>query len=230
MSLKKNKTANIKAIVFDLDDTLYPQISYKRSGFAFVSQWVETNQDRECSVVLSHLEEILNNHGPSYPYMFDRLVERLHLGCEIIDDLVGVFIQHIPQISCYDGVMPMLERLRKSYRLGILTDGRYSVQKKKIHALGLEEKVDEILCSGGLGLEKPACELFQWFESKFDLNGLHMMYVGDNPEKDFYGANQRNWTTVRVMTGENQNNDFDLSKSALFRISSIVDLEEILSG
>jgi putative hydrolase of the HAD superfamily len=193
--------SKIKAIVFDLDDTLYPQISYKRSGFTVVAQWLASHLNLNQSDILSGLEEILALYGPSYPYMFDRLAERFSLGDSFVPEMVRRFIDHEPQIRCYEGVIPMLARLKNKYRLGILTDGRFTVQQKKIFALGLKDRVDEILFSDAMGLEKPAAELFQWFEDAFRLNGENLMYVGDNPQKDFYGANCRGWRTVMVKTG-----------------------------
>ena len=118
--------------------------------------------------------------------------------------MVRLFVEHEPWIRCYDGVIPMLSRLRKKYCLGILTDGRFTVQQKKISVLGLENQVDEILYSDIMGREKPALELFEWFEEKFKIAGENLLYVGDNPKKDFYGANIRRWCTVCVMTGENR--------------------------
>ena len=185
-----------------MDDTLYPQISYKRSGFSVVARWLASRLDLCPSAILSELEDIIALYGPSYPYMFDRLAERLTLSNPFIPQMVRIFIEHEPRIRCYNGVIPMLSRLRRKYRLGILTDGRLAIQQKKIVALGLENQVSRVLYSDVLGLEKPAIELFEWFEDVFSIGGTHMMYVGDNPKKDFYGANSRGWISVMVKTGE----------------------------
>ena len=161
----------LKGIVFDLDDTLYPQVSYKRSGFKVVAAWIALKWSIDQSAVLSEFEDILTQYGPVYPYMFNRLLERLGIHRRFVSDMVRLFIGHDPQIQCYDGVHSMLARLRKKYRLGILTDGRYTVQEKKINVLSLNKGVDEILYSDTMRLEKPAIALFQWFERAFALNG-----------------------------------------------------------
>ena len=102
----------------------------------------------------------------------------------------------------------------------------YNFEEKKITAP--ETEVDEILCSDLLGLEKPANELFEWFESKLAMTGRDLMYVGDNPRKDFYGANLRSWTSVRVMTGENHNIKCKSAFKASLPIPSVIDLETLL--
>jgi putative hydrolase of the HAD superfamily len=220
----------IKAIVFDLDDTLYPQVEYKRSGFKAVASWLADKRGFDSATVLRALEAILNQFGASYPNMFDRLVERLSLESGLVPELVNVLIHHDPQIDCFEGVFPLLTRLKTKYRLGLLTDGRLSVQTKKIAALGLENRVDSILCSDSMGLEKPAPELYAWFENAFQLDGPNLMYVGDNPAKDFYGANQRQWDTVQVKTGEGVEKRVDSEYQAKKTIPWVTDLERMVVG
>ena len=222
--------STIKAIVFDLDDTLYPQVQYKRSGFKAVASWLADKYGIETATVLRALETILNQFGASYPYMFDLLVERLNLKLELVPELVSVFIHHDPQIDCYEGVFPMLEWLKEKYNLGILTDGRLSVQMKKIAALGLKDRLDKILCSDSMGLEKPATQLYEWFEKAFDLDGPNLMYVGDNPAKDFYGANLRLWDTVQVGSGDGTKKRVDQEYQAKRTIPLVTDLESMMAA
>jgi putative hydrolase of the HAD superfamily len=215
----------IKAIVFDLDDTLYPQIEYKRSGFKVVASWLADKKGVDSSTVMQALEAILNQFGASYPYMFDRLAELIKIGPHVVPEMVCRFIEHKPRICCYDGVIPMLTRLKNKYRLGILTDGCLTVQQKKIDALGLSDRVDKILCSDLIGLEKPATELFEWFENRFQLLGEDLMYVGDNPQKDFYGANCRGWRTVMVNTGQPLSASIRAGYEPQVEVPTVVDLE-----
>lgn len=219
----------IKAIVFDLDDTLYPQVQYKRSGFKVVASWLAEKRGIDSTTVLYELETILDKFGASYPYIFDRLVERLKLKPELVAELVSVFIEHEPQIKCFNGVIPVLARLRNKFRLGILTDGRLSVQQKKVKALGLDNVIDRILYSDAMGLEKPATQLYKWFEDAFQIDGLKMLYVGDNPAKDFCGANQRQWYTVQVGTGKTVSKIVAPEYQAKKMISSVTDLESMMT-
>lgn len=191
-----------EGIIFDLDDTLYSQASFKRSGFHAVAMWLNQNKSLDVSTVVTELEAIMSRKGPSYGFMFNDLANRLQLDPDLIPEMILTFITHRPRIACYPGVHSMLARLRQQFFIGILTDGRLDVQQRKIQALGLEENVDAILYSDSLGREKPDEALFAWFEDQLALNGEQLIYVGDNPQKDFFGAKRRKWTTLRVMTGE----------------------------
>jgi putative hydrolase of the HAD superfamily len=192
----------IKGIVFDLDDTLYLQKDYKISGFHAVAHWLEDNRYSTWQDSIASLHTILDLYGPSYPYMFNRLLEGLSLPEVLVSQLVHIFTHHQPTITLFPEVREMLIHLRSQFKLGILTDGQLRVQQSKVNALGLESIVDTILYSDTLGLSKPAQQLFAWFEAEFKLSGQEMAYVADNPIKDFFGANQRGWQTIRVLTGE----------------------------
>jgi len=230
MSAIHNNLHHIKGIVFDLDDTLYPQKAFKRSGFRVVARWLQEHYGLSEILIVSELESIMRHKGASYPYMFNDLAERLNLDNSIVSQMVQIFIGHEPVIRCYPGIHPMLKRLRAKFKIGLLTDGRLDVQQRKIRALKLETEFDEILCSDTLGLDKPANELFEWFERKFEMPGQSLMYVGDNPEKDFYGAYLRSWTTVCVMTRENQNVDYKSDLTSGHEIASIDDLDKLLNS
>ncbi len=215
----------IKGIVFDLDDTLYPQESFKISGFKAVARWARENFDHDYSAVFDGLSQIMKEKGPSYPRMFNDLVMRLGLDTKIVDQLVKVFREHDPKIQCYPGVQAMLSRLRKSYKTGILTDGVFEVQQRKIHSLGLSNKVDEILCSDSLKLEKPDARLFNWFEQRFEMPGKNLVYIGDNPAKDFSRQDMGDWTAIRVTTGDHAKLNPIHSSDFKFVMSSVLEIE-----
>jgi putative hydrolase of the HAD superfamily len=193
---------NIKAIVFDLDDTLYLQRDYKQSGFTAVAEWLEKKQNIKVAVSLDKLESIINEHGPSYPFIFDRLLEKLALPQSLVPLLVDVFLDADLQLSCFPDVKKILSQLKHRFKLGLLTDGRENIQRKKVRCLGVENFFDHILYSASLGLEKPSPELYQFFEMEFSLSGKEIVYVGDNPNKDFVEAKRRSWRTIRILTGE----------------------------
>jgi putative hydrolase of the HAD superfamily len=213
------------AIVFDLDDTLYPQEDYKRSGFKVVAEWTVKHSDLGYEACFNELERILSEKGPSYHYMFDDMTARMGLDRELVPEMVRVFIQHKPQLTCYEGVFPMLSRLRRHFKLGILTDGPVDVQRKKVEALGLDSRIDKVLYSDSLGKEKPDTELFAWFEKAFALPGAGFVYVGDNPVKDFTGAKKRNWKTVRVLTGEHRDKQESSGLAVDATLPAVTDME-----
>ena len=200
-----SRTANYdgcRAIVFDLDDTLYAQVDFKRSGFRVVASQLAEWGIADAESAIASMERQLAALGPSHPRILDAMVVDLGLTGVSIDRLVSVFRDHLPVIRPFAGISELLAHLRGRYRLGLLTDGLAAVQRRKVVALGLASAFDAMLFSDEMETQKPDQILFEWFERQFGLAGSELMYVGDNPAKDFLGANQRGWRTLRVLSGE----------------------------
>lgn len=192
----------VKGIVFDLDDTLYPQVEFKRSGFRAVAAWLEERGLARSETVAGAMDGTIERLGPSHPLMFDELVAETGLDRALIPELVEVFRAHKPDIAPYPGVEELLSHLRGKFRLGLLTDGLARVQRSKVEALGLAPFFDEIVFSDERATSKPDPALFEHFEKLWNLKGEELAHIADNPAKDFVGANGRGWLTVRVLTGE----------------------------
>ena len=101
-----------------------------------------------------------------------------------------VYRQQEPDIHLYNGVKQMLTRLREcGVKTGIITDGRPDGQRKKLEALGLYDLVDSILITdelGGIQFRKPCDIPFRIMQTRFNVPYESMVYVGDNPAKDFH--------------------------------------------
>lgn len=76
----------------------------------------------------------------------------------------------------------------KSIKLGIITDGYRETQNNKLKVLQAEKYFDSIIVTEELGREywKPHPRSFEIISDEFDIQFDEMVYVGDNPKKDFY--------------------------------------------
>lgn len=191
-----------RGVVFDLDDTLYLQAGYKRSAFAAVGDKLASLGVCGKEEAARTLEEILSEYGASYGSMFDRLAEKLQLDPSLVPVMVETLRSHKPVLDLFPGVREMLAALHGRVRLGLLTDGLGRVQRAKVDALDIARHFDLVVFSDDHGTKKPDQLLFALFEDAFGLAGSELAYVADDPGKDFVGANERGWTTVRVRTGE----------------------------
>ena len=168
---------DIDFVVFDLDDTLYSEKEYVRSGFNRISEafgmpelelqlWNAFLQGEKA------LDVVLGKEG-----LLDRKAEALE-----------IYRKQIPVIHLYDGVLDMLHRIKQSGKtLGLLTDGRPEGQHAKIEVLGLETKFDEIVITdelGGIECRKPNNIGFVMLHERTGVPYEKMVYVGDNINKD----------------------------------------------
>jgi len=177
-------------LVFDLDDTLFAERDFVRSGFRMVGLLLE---QAGATTAFERLE-----------YMFDQGVVD-PIGVILQQDglqlekskLIEVYREHMPDLHLRKSVVTSLKDFYdRQYVLGILTDGRSQTQRNKIAALGLEEWINEIVISEEFGSAKPAVENYLYFENRFP--GRSYVYVGDNLQKDFVTPNRLRWKTIGV--------------------------------
>lgn len=176
----------IQAAVFDLDDTLYSEKEYVKSGYACIAVAFPQIEDMQNKLWQSFLrggkaiDEVLSLEGA--------LTEENKLEC------LRLYRFQTPDIHLYKGVEELLTRLRKAgLKIGIITDGRSEGQRAKIAALGLENLVDEIIVTdelGGVEFRKPNPLAFELMQKKLGVPFEKMIYVGDNEKKDFVAPNR----------------------------------------
>jgi putative hydrolase of the HAD superfamily len=90
----------------------------------------------------------------------------------------------------YPETLEVLQKLKRSYKLGIITNGDSDLQREKIHGANLETYVDYILASGDIGIGKPDPRIFEHALSKFSARPQDAAMVGNNVNKDVLPAEQ----------------------------------------
>lgn len=183
------------AIVFDLDDTLYPERSYNFSGFSAVGAHVHKNYG---APGFAQACEELYQSGVRGD-IFDRALQRLGI-TPPVQALVEVYRDHIPRIELFDDARTVLTQLQGHHPLGLLTDGYAAVQRRKISALGIEPLFDCIVVSDELGRDawKPSPKPYERTMSQLAGRADRFVYIADNPTKDFVTASALGWDTVMV--------------------------------
>ncbi len=177
----ENHLDGIKAVIFDMDDTLYGEKEYVRSGYAEIARLlpqVENAKDKLWDFFeqkKNAIDELLVSEG----IYSDELKEKC----------LKVYRFQSPQIHLYSGVSELLLKLRsKNYKIGIITDGRVEGQQAKIKALGLEALADKIIITdalGGIEFRKPNPKAYEMMKEFFNVSYSEMVYTGDNIKKDF---------------------------------------------
>ena len=186
-----------QVVVFDLDDTLYAERDYVRSGYEAVGE---------------HLAEKLGRDEPLADWLwkrfcsgqseraFDALSEQfgLSLSADDIAELVDVYRSHTPSIQPREGVVELLADLAGKYRLGLLSDGFLPAQQLKLDALGLARHFEQIVFTEELGREcwKPSSAGFELIAQRLGAAHAACCYVSDNLAKDFVGPNRLGWRTI----------------------------------
>ncbi|UCE61579.1 MAG: HAD family hydrolase [Phycisphaerales bacterium] len=194
---------SITAVVFDLDDTLYPEREYAFSGFRAVAEALKRRlgDPTETSAEMRRLFD--TEHRPR---VFNALIARLGLGDDedLIGEMVQTYREHPPTISLHRDAEEALARFRPRYRLGLLTDGPAVMQSAKMDALHVRDRFDAIILTAklGEGFGKPHPLAFQRIADDLGVEPRVCAYIADNPAKDFIAPNALGWTTIQVKRAE----------------------------
>jgi putative hydrolase of the HAD superfamily len=189
----------LKAIAFDLDDTLFPERDYAFSGFRAVAEWAQ----KQLGVEADQAEQELQGHFNAGVRgdTFNRWLLAHGLPVEVwLPQMIRAYREHTPRLTPFPDVPPALEILGGRYRLGLITQGHASGQRRKLQALGLNGRFEQVVVLGEeeRPLWKPhphPCQ--RWLEA-MQLPGTECAYVGDNPVRDFHGSRSLGMWTVRI--------------------------------
>jgi putative hydrolase of the HAD superfamily len=187
-------------VVFDIDDTLYLERDYVRSGFQAVGAWARQALDLPD---LAHRARAAFEDGVR-GRIFDVALAGggVEATPELIAQLVAHYRDHVPDIelladarACLDGLA-----LDPEVVVAVISDGPLASQQAKARSLGLETWSQHVTFTEalGAGFGKPHPRAFELVEQRVGVSSDRCVYVADNPGKDFIAPHQRGWRTVRV--------------------------------
>ncbi|MFI0435414.1 MAG: HAD family hydrolase [Parachlamydiaceae bacterium] len=211
-------------IIFDLDDTLYEELTFVRSGFQAVADYLSPLLGKPQSLIMEGLNAELQLGRNN---VFNRFLHKLDKKNEaIINACVRVYRGHSPLLHLFPEAEACLINLQ-SYPLYVVTDGNHLVQRKKIKALGLDFLVRRsfFTYAHGLHRRKPSPYCFTKICALEKVNPVSALYVGDNPYKDFVGIKPLGFQTIRVLTGPYANVTVDPVYEADYTIRSLAELD-----
>ncbi len=197
----------MKAVLFDLDNTLYYEMDFVKSGFRVIARYIGSKYHLDEELLFAQINDILLRDGRGK--VFNTFLQNLGLYSEErVRLLVYLYRSHFPAIQLYDDAIPTLGNLRsQGMLLGIITDGMASVQKNKISALSLDKLFDIIICTDELGEDcwKPSTTPFRVALDLLRVHPSEAAYIGDDISKDFIGPNSLGMLTIQMKQGMEQN-------------------------
>lgn len=192
---------DLQAIIFDLDNVLYPLDDYVQSGFHQISRlFLGHSQDVYDQLWNAYEEQkTVDADKPDADAADDRVdldsavVGAIHAMLQIQDlyseeleeKCLRIYEQHRPSIQPYGGVVELLQELReKDIRLGLLIDGPAEMQREKLRALGIIPLFDEIIITDDIAghgdvmkFRKPNPICFEIMQLRLDVSFEKMGYV-----------------------------------------------------
>lgn len=221
----------IKAVIFDLDDTLYNEREFVFRAFREVSDYLGNKYKLNKYSLYTDIIRIFNTKGRGA--IFNQICAEYSVE-EDVNKLVEVYRDSKPVLNLYKDSEEILGWLKaNNYKVGLITDGISKVQWNKIKSLDLERRLDKIVVSDDLGKDywKPHEKPYREVISALGLKESECVYIGDNPNKDFVGARKLNIHTVRIIREEGDHMSTFLNKDfeADYQMYSLKELIKIIN-
>jgi len=175
--------------VLDLDDTLYLERDYVRSGFIAVGQWLSQHLG---------LDRFFENAWPLFEAgargnIFDLVLKQFNIvSADLVQTLVRVYRGHMPDISLLPDAKNFLQ-MHRSESLALVSDGYSEAQWLKIRSLSLENHIGKMIVTGDSGKVFWKPNPWGYLAVQGELPAESCVYIGDNPLKDFKAPQALGW-------------------------------------
>lgn len=224
--------ARIKAVIFDLDDTLYDcsgslvEAARRRAARVMIEKGLPCTEGEAYDMQV----QLSARHGPRHK-VFDEIAARHGKGAEFVEAALRAYNRdEVEDIKPFPEAVSLLRNLRsQGYMLFLVSSGVHRRQERKVQMLGLAQFFDEVVINDveiGADLEDSYIELM----TRHGLTPQETMVVGDRIDAEIRVANHLRMTTVQMRHGRyaalTPKNEFEEPD---FRITGLGEMQHILA-
>ncbi len=230
---------SLRAIFFDIDDTLYSTSDFAaRARSNSVQAMIAAGLQIDEEACLAELMEVIDEFSSNYEHHFDKLLHRLPQSCYqginpaalVATAMVAYHETKFRHLTAFEDAVEALKRLSETnLTLGIISAGLTIKQFEKLVRLKLVDffAPSAIFISEQIGISKPNPKLYQRSCEAVACPPEQAMYIGDNPVSDIDPANATGMVTVLFNRGARHSQECGRTP-ANFEIHNYWDLLDIL--
>ncbi|WP_200302612.1 HAD family hydrolase [Streptomyces adelaidensis] len=204
---------DIKAVVWDVDDTLFDYTTADRAGMGdhlaaerlldgyesveqALRRWRELTDQQWARYAAGGIDWEATRRDRVRDFLAEPMSDAE------ADAWFGRYIAHYERAwTLFPDVLPILDALAASHRHAVLSNSTIRVQDPKLRVLGVWDRFEAVLCAAELGVHKPAAEAFHAACEALELPPHEVAYVGDHPEIDGRGAAEAGLLSVWIDRG-----------------------------
>jgi len=231
-------TTELKAVLFDLDDTLFDRSAAQREVVRvlireFSDLFAGIDSDRILNAFLesdlvadtkfwagASMEEVRVGRSEAF-------LRSLGLNESFAGEVTGKYLETYPSLELpVKDAQHVVGNLAKRFSLGVVSNGYPDVQYRKLETLGIDHLFRCIVVSEEVGIRKPDPRIFRLATKSLDAEPEDCMYVGDYYDHDIIGAKKAGvlacWFNPRCLSLSHSNPEFDYEIHSLHEILDLL--------
>ena len=197
----------IKAIIFDLDNTLIDRQRAFRE--MLIRKFSSLFKDEE--LVNDMVQDVIkwdNNGTVERIVVFKKWAEKYNVTSITPEQLDKEWSNESGTVAfLYEDVKATLIKLKEKYKLAILTNGNTVSQRRKLNTINIYDLLDYSLVSSEYSTKKPDKQIFEYTAKQLGLETNECIYVGDNYNIDVLGSRNAGMTPIYVSRKGETHND-----------------------
>tara|TARA_Y100000294_G_C8490451_1_gene310590 strand:+ start:307 stop:963 length:657 start_codon:yes stop_codon:yes gene_type:complete len=216
----------MKVIILDLDDTLYNYLEFVKQGFKNVANFIEKETKISKNKIYKDLINIYFKQNTNR--VFNTLKKKYKIKINI-NKCILIYRYSERKIKPYKDAIHFLKKYKK--KIYLVTDGNKIVQENKIKFLKLRKFFKKIYKTNHYGLKynKPSLHCFNLIKEMENCNFNELIYIGDNPYKDFKNLNAVRGITIRLQKGIFKNTKVRKNYDAKYKSNNLYEVDKIIN-
>ena len=217
----------MKGIIFDLDNTLFDSKQFFVGSFERITNYISDKYNISKDAMTHTLIQMLEEKTSMHPSLFNDFVKIHDIPFDELSRIITLFNDFGGDIYPYHDTVPTLQKIKgRDLKIGLVTDGDVSRQRRKLKLLKINEYFDVTIFTKE-SEPKPSHIPFEQAALSLGLKPQDCVYVGDNPFLDFQGSKKVGMQTVRLLRGEfkkiKETSNIDLTIDNLEQLVDIID-------
>jgi putative hydrolase of the HAD superfamily len=192
----------VKAIIFDIDDTLFDRAAAQQRIFTeFRNKYDELFEDIDhhmLATIYYEADRLAGEYFYSgnisdliYEKRFELFLTMMGLETDFAKEMAEFYLSLYNGIeSAVDNSKKVVSKLSEKYKLGIISNGLAETQYRKLDSLGMKNSFQCILISEETGILKPESKIFWQAAEKLGCQVNECLYVGNSYNGDVVGSKE----------------------------------------
>jgi putative hydrolase of the HAD superfamily len=228
----RGRKMKIKAILFDLDNTLIDFDRFKRrSCDAAISAMIRGGLKIDKKKALKILFDLYKKSGIEDPKIFQKFLNKVEGRVNYKYLTYGILAYRKMKennMSPYPGAIETIKKLKREYKIAIISDAPGINAWLRLISMKMDNTFDIVITKSDIKAQKPSSRVFRHVLKILKVRPSEAVMVGDRTERDIEGAKALGIKAVFARYGGRNARAMARKSGADFEIDDIRELIGIL--